>query len=83
MVVTNTETDLVLGCVCWSIDMYCKCRHLDSARRSVSIYDGFFFEMSIYDGLIRHAGAFFLSALGSVYGYSSCRQSFHFDKVEN
>ncbi|WVZ95716.1 hypothetical protein U9M48_041446 [Paspalum notatum var. saurae] len=37
MVVANTEIDLVLGCVL--VDMYRKCRHLYSARRSASVMD--------------------------------------------
>lgn len=56
MVVAKIEIDSVLGCTL--IDMYCKCRDLDSARR-------------IHDGL-KHVDEFSLSAL--VHGYTSCGQ---------
>lgn len=69
MVVAKVEIDSVLGCSL--IDMYCKCRDLDSARR-------------VHDGL-KHVDEFSLSAL--VHGYTSCGQLHEalglFDKVES
>jgi pentatricopeptide repeat protein len=69
MVVAKVEIDSVLGCSL--IDMYCKCRDLDSARR-------------VHDGL-KHVDEFSLSAL--VHGYTSCGQLHEalglFDMVES
>ncbi|KAL5218444.1 hypothetical protein ABZP36_019128 [Zizania latifolia] len=69
MVVSKIELDTVLSCAL--VDMYCKCRDLDSAR-------------CVLKGL-SHVDEFSLSAL--IHGYASCGQLHEavqlFDKEEN